>query len=263
MAFYDIDKNRRENTKKRNVKKYRRINLGGIIIFLLVIAVSLLFIKDDSGNNVWSKLGHGNSSNVVHASFTKEQAQNIKILIDAGHGGFDDGATSPFIDKKESVLNLEVANALKQELTDIGFKVEMTRKDSNALGATKNEDMKARQEMIYNSDADIVISVHMNTHDDRSVNGPIVFHMPGSTKGLQLSKMIQASMNEELKPKSPKSPQSQNFLVLRSGNMPCVLIECGFLTNKDEAAKLGSSAYHKRIAQSVSWGIMDYFAQGA
>lgn len=262
MAFLNTGKNKKEdnNEKSRSVKQYRRgINRGAVLVFIIVAAIGLLFIKDSSGKNLIEKFSSGGSES--HAVLSKKEAGQIKVLIDAGHGGFDNGAKSDYTDKSESELNLQMSNALKEQMESVGFQVEMTRNDSNALGSTKNEDMKNRQDMIYKSDADIVLSVHMNTHQDRSVNGPIVFFMPGSVKGKTLADDIQASMNEELKPKNPKSTQSQNFLVLRSGNMPCVLIECGFLTNKEEGTNLGKSAYQKRVAQSVTWGIMDYFAK--
>ena len=245
---------------KRDVKQYRRINKNGILVMVVVVFLFFLFNKNPAGYSMFDKLT-GRYSRPVHSTLTKEQASKITVLIDAGHGGFDNGATSDYVGKTEAALNLEVAKRLEKELKEIGFVVEMIRDDENAVGENKNDDMKNRQDKINKSNADILVSIHMNTHQDKDVNGPIVFYMPGSNNGSNLAGLVQDSMNSELRPDSPKSPQSKNFLVLRSGDMPAILVECGFITNKKEARKLESSAYQIRIAQSISWGIMDYFAQ--
>lgn len=263
MTSNNLNKNNKEYKNPRSIKEYRHFNKKGIIVMIFVLLIGAYFIKDSNGNNIYSKVFGTANHKAVHSSMTREQASQIKVLIDAGHGGFDNGATSSFVKKTESQLNLEVSQKLKEQLEEIGFKVDMTRTDNNALDSTKNGDMEKRKSIIYNSDADVLVSIHMNTHQDSKVNGPIVFYMPGSTNGNKLASIIQESMNSELKPKNPKSPQSQNFLVLRSGKMPGILVECGFITNKDEAGKLASDAYQKRMVQSISFGIMDYFAERA
>lgn len=260
--YNNKNRSKKEYLKKRNIKEYRRISKNGIIVMVIVMAIFALFANNPSGYTLYERIS-GKATKMVHSSLTIEQASDIKVLIDPGHGGFDNGATTKYVDKTESELNLMVSQKLKEELEGVGFQVEMTRTDSEALGNTKNSDMAKRKAMIFESDADIIVSIHMNTHQDKSVNGPIVFYMPGSSKGNELASLVQASMNNELNPKSPKSPQAQNFLVLRSGNMPGILIECGFISNKDEAYKLGKESYQKKMVQSISWGIMDYFAKRA
>ncbi len=152
-----------------------------------------------------------------------------------------------------------MAYLLKDELESMDIEVELTRSDENALGENKDEDMAARQDMIYNSDADIMISIHCNSNEDSSVNGPINYFMPGSTQGEILAKNIQEQMNEDLDPEDPKEAQSTNFFVLRSGNMPSVLVETGFLSNEEEAEKLSDESYQEDIVKAISFGVVEYF----
>lgn len=244
------------------LKPFRRFRKNGVIIMFVIMGFYALFVSKPSGYTFFEGM-MGKATKMAHSTMTVEQASDIKILIDAGHGGFDNGAVSDYTNKTESQLNLEVAQKLKEELKQVGFQVEMTRDDSSALGDDKNSDMKNREALIYKSKADLLVSVHMNTHQDKSVNGPIVFYMPGSNRGNEVAALVQESMNDELDPKSPKNAQAQNFMVLRAGNMPGILVECGFISNRDEAGKLSKDYYQKRIAKSISWGIIDYFAESA
>lgn len=250
--------NRWAKPKSRWARWSKLLTPRAVAVMLMVLVAGSFVIRDSSGLTIYQKLSYG-SSNKRYVSVNKEDNANRKILIDAGHGGFDAGAEATVGKKNEAELNLAVAKHLKSELQDAGFQVEMTREKDEALGGNKDADMQARRKMIEESNADLVVSVHMNTVDDASVNGPICFFMPGSTQGERLAQLIQKNLNDELDPKNPKKSRSENFFVLRSGKMPCILVECGFITNKDEAKKLENSKYQKRVAQSIAWGILDYY----
>lgn len=96
----------------------------------------------------------------------------FSVLIDAGHGGFDVGATG-VSGVSEQLLNLQVAQQLKQVLEDRGIECYMTRTDERALGQSKDEDMQNRAQMIYKSPATVMVSIHMNSFpQDSTVSGP-------------------------------------------------------------------------------------------
>lgn len=181
-----------------------------------------------------------------------------RILVDAGHGGFDPGAVG-VSGTYESTLNLAVAEHLKSELENSGANVVMTREEDTGLGNTQAESLHERGRIIEQSGADIVISIHMNFFEkDPDVCGPLVLFMPGSEKGKVLAEAIQEALNDALD--TDGASRSQDLYVLRSGNMPCVLVECGYISNEEEEAKLKQSEYQQRVAKAVCDGAAAYFS---
>ena len=188
-----------------------------------------------------------------------KQRDNI-IVIDAGHGGFDGGAVSPN-GVKEDALNLSVAMKLKTMCLNQGYSVVMTREDENAIGDTKNEDMKKRKQIIENSNADVVISIHMNKFNDTTCHGPVVFYHKDSPDGEKLAKIMQEKLVETLKPERPRVEKPETYFILRSGDCPCVLVECGFLSNAHDEELLQTEDYQEKCAAAIFKGLQLYFSQ--
>ena len=180
------------------------------------------------------------------------------VLIDPGHGGEDVGAIAPDSGVHESNLNLAVALALKDELLERGVKkVDLTRSDENALGATKDEDMQERGRIIGSTEAAIMVSIHMNSFpSDTSVKGPQVFYQTGDTVSRQLAQAIQQRLDKAVG--TDRDIQQQDLFVLRNATVPAVLIECGFLTNPEEDKLLQQEDYQRVIAKAIADGIGDY-----
>ncbi len=181
------------------------------------------------------------------------------IVVDAGHGGFDPG-TIGVQDSHEDELNLSVAQFLKTELESYGAQVIMTRSDDDALAETKEADMAERRRIITESDSDIVVSIHMNSFSDSSVSGPLVIFMQGSTKGEKLAKGIQQSLIDILDPPNENSARSGDLYILRSGWQPCVIVECGYLSNEKEEQQLLQSDYQQKVASAICDGVSQYFS---
>jgi N-acetylmuramoyl-L-alanine amidase len=121
------------------------------------------------------------------------------------------------------------------------------------LGTTQIESLQERRNIIEQSGSDIVISIHMNNFEqDPGVSGPIVLFMPGSDRGKALAEAVQASLNDALDVNG--SARSEDLYVLRSGNQPCVLVECGFLSNAEEEQKLKQPEYQQKIAKAICDG---------
>ncbi len=182
------------------------------------------------------------------------------VVIDAGHGGFDGGAVGPG-GVKEDTLNLSVANKLKTMCLNQGYSVIMTREDENAIGKTKDEDMKKRKQIIENSNADVVISIHMNKFSDTSCHGPVVFYHEDSAEGEKLAKLMQEKLVEMLKPEKPRVEKPETYFILRSGDCPCVLVECGFLSNAHDEELLQTDDYQELCASAIFKGLQLYFSQ--
>ncbi len=182
------------------------------------------------------------------------------IVIDPGHGGFDGGAIG-LTKVREDAINLAISQELQQLFIAEGYQVIMTRENENAVGKTKDSDMAKRREIIENSNADVVISVHCNKYKDPAASGPIVFYYKGSTKGEKLASFIQQELNTELQPPLERTYRPQNYFILRSGKAPCVLVECGFLSNKQEEKLLQTSDYQGTFAYAVLKGAIRYLNQ--
>ncbi len=183
------------------------------------------------------------------------------IVIDAGHGGFDGGAIGRFTKVREDELNLAVSKKLQKLFENDGYTVIMTRQDDSAVGATKDGDMWKRRDIIDNSNADIVICIHMNKYQASSVAGPLAFYFEKSTEGKKLAAFIQEEMNEELKPSRPRKHLPERYYILRSGECPCVLVECGFLSNEREERLLQTDDYQAKCANAIFRGAIIYLRQ--
>ena len=180
------------------------------------------------------------------------------VVVDAGHGGFDPGAIG-VSGAHEDDINLAVAQHLKTELEDEGAQVIMTRENEDALATDKDADMAERRRIIEQSGSDIVISIHMNNYtDDPSVNGPLVLFMPGSDKGKTLAESVQAWLNSALD--ADGSARSEDLFILKSGNQPCVLVECGYLSNEDEERSLQKPDYQSNIAKAICDGAAEFLS---
>lgn len=180
------------------------------------------------------------------------------ILLDAGHGGFDPG-TIGVTDIHEAVLNLQITKRLKTVLEQNGLRVIMTREDEDALAGTKDEDMETRRRMIKESGADIVVSIHMNWYKDPKISGPTVLFMPGSVQGEQLAKSVRDTMNTGLN--TDGIIRSEDFFVLRCGDQPSIMVECGYISNAAEESKLKQGDYQQQVAEAICEGIQDYIKQ--
>lgn len=182
------------------------------------------------------------------------------IVIDPGHGGIDSGAVSP-LGTKEDELNLKVAQKLKKYLEGQGASVVMTRETQQGLSSKKQEDMRKRVDLIKESNADIVVSIHMNKFQQAQYYGAQTFYMKGSEEGARLAECIQNQMVENLiEGNNRKIKAVDNLLILKAGSSPAVIVECGFLSNAREEALLKTDEYQEKIAWSIYSGIMEYFA---
>lgn len=189
------------------------------------------------------------------------------IIIDAGHGAPDGGAVgqSGVLEKD---LNLAVAKALQKFLEAGGTQVVLTRSDDNGIydvsGSIKSKkvsDIKNREKLMQESDADAFISIHMNKFPQKQYSGPQVFYSVNDDHSKRLAECVQRNMILALSPVSEREIKEayDSIYLLKNATIPAVLIECGFLSNDREEKKLLDENYQKQIAWSIYCGIIQYF----
>ncbi|MEG0767886.1 MAG: N-acetylmuramoyl-L-alanine amidase [Clostridia bacterium] len=187
------------------------------------------------------------------------------LAVDAGHGGYDGGARGPG-GRWEKVYNLEVAQKLRDGLQAQGAQVIMTRNadyalcDAHPKMRKKRQDMERRAALILDGGAEMVLSIHMNEYRNTRTSGPQVFYRKDCAAGAMLATVLQRALVEQLQPSKAREASVGDFYIVSLG-IPSVLIECGFLSNAQEAALLQTPDYQQRVADAVICGVIDWFVQ--
>lgn len=187
------------------------------------------------------------------------------IVIDAGHGGIDAGVRGINTSTKESDINFAISIYLRGYFADAGFTVVMTRKNQGGLyglatSGFKMRDMKKRKQIIEESGADMVISVHQNFCPIPSRRGGQVFYNGTSDSGKLLAQSIQTSINGMEQAVRQSSALTGDYYMLKCTESPSVIVECGFLSNADDEALLISKEYQKSIAYAIFKGAVSYYS---
>ena len=196
------------------------------------------------------------------AVFSSTKSYTYTVVIDAGHGGIDGGCVGAS-GVAESTLNLEYAKTLRRYFSEYGFNVVMTREGENGLyGAfsknKKKDDMQKRKQIIENSGANFVVSIHMNSFPTNSSRGAQVFYEKDNNTSKSLADCIQTEFLRTLiKPR--KNSSAGDYYILSCTNVPSVLIECGFVSNPEEENLLLSKDYREKLCYSVLCGCIMYF----
>lgn len=186
--------------------------------------------------------------------------QNIRtIIIDPGHGTPDGGAVGK--NSIESTLNIQIAQKLKQELTERGFNVVMTREGEEGLDKKKKTDMNMRLDIMKNTPSDMFVSIHINKFSQSKYRGAEVLYSANFTQSTLLAQLIMDEI-KEIDPvnQSRGIKQAENSLFLmKNATVPAVIVECGFLSNPEEEALLSSDYYQSRMASAICDGVLEYY----
>lgn len=186
------------------------------------------------------------------------------IIIDAGHGGIDPGANRPGILEKD--INLAVALYIKNILNSHGAKVILSREsdvdlsdqcDNTKVRGRYHKDLAARLELVEKSDADLFVSIHANSNGNAKRRGAECFYSAKSAPGKVLANTIQAELHTTVNANEKANPG--NYFVLRRNKVPAVLIEAGYITNREERTLLMSSDYQQKLASAIASGIIKYY----
>ena len=207
-------------------------------------------------------IAHIGSNTVTTIQQQKAVSRNHMIVIDAGHGGIDGGATS-CTGVLESHINLEIALRLEDMFHLLGYDTVMIRKtdesiytEGNTIASQKVSDLKERVRIANETPNAILISLHQNTYSDSRYRGAQVFY-GNDAQSKALAQAVQKNLVAVLNPGSQrKSKSAKGVYLMEHISCPGILIECGFLTNPEEEALLRDGQYQTKlcgvIAASVS-----------
>lgn len=193
-----------------------------------------------------------------------------KIIVDAGHGEPDGGAVSSD-GVKESDLNLQIAKKLEKVLRNNNFDVIMTRSDKNNISglnddstikSIKSKDLINRVNLANSSGAEFMISIHMNKYEDPKYYGWQTFYSKNSVSGEALAKAIQEGIKETTGIANKREAlKIEGIKIVDKTMIPVVIVECGFLSNPDECAKLQNDEYQNQIVNGIMLGIESYLGE--
>lgn len=218
-----------------------RKNMIGMVPFYLLFLIGFLGIANWFSNARTTAV----QTNPVQREHT--------IVIDAGHGGIDGGATS-CSGVLESALNLEISLRLNDLLQLLGMETVMIRTtdtsvytEGNTIAAQKVSDLKERVRIVSETENAILVSIHQNTFSDSRYGGAQVFY--ATTEGSrELAHLLQSSLTATVNPGSNrKCKKADGVYLMEHIDTTGVLLECGFLSNPEEEAKLRSEDYQKKL----------------
>lgn len=181
------------------------------------------------------------------------------MVLDAGHGGYDNGACVDEV--SEAGLNLQIVKVLATELRNRGCAVSLTRVDNESLNPpyAKNKkvaDMAKRREKIRTLNPDLVISIHLNTYPLSSVSGLQCFYANETAGSQDYATAIQDQFNRSGLP-IYKAVKPTDFNLVEHSPCPAVLIECGFLTNPRERQLLQTASYQQILAYNIATAVIN------
>lgn len=202
------------------------------------------------------------SIQVVSAVAERSEKRPV-VVIDVGHGGNDPGKVG--VDGSlEKDINLQIAKRVKMYLEQSDVEVIMTREEDVGLysdddSQKKMADMRNRCKLINESSADLVVSIHQNSYHEEYVSGGQVFYYKDSEKGKKLAEILQKRFTYVLGDQNRRLAKANgNYYLLLHVKSPIVIVECGFLSNRKEAALLQQEDYQDRMAWTIHMGIVEY-----
>ena len=234
-----------------NLKKISPILV--IITLLLTLTITGEYIERVYGRKLYLAASAG------------EDIENI-VIIDAGHGGEDCGAIG-VNGVLEKDVNLSVALAVGKELETRGYVVVYTRTDDRMLykpeenikGMRKLSDLKGRCEVAQRYSDALLVSIHMNSFSSAKYSGLQVYYSENQNSSKDAAQKIQNSVRENLQPNNNRKIKSgKDIYLLKNIENPAVLIECGFLTNREECEKLSEKEYQNQLSFFIVCGIIEY-----
>ena len=238
------------------MNKKNKDTLFYLTIFIIYFVITL--IMGNIFNNTSKKVG-------AVANFNTPA-----IIIDAGHGGEDGGAIA--IDGKtlEKDINLSIAKKLNNILKSNNINTFMIRdtdesiykKDSNkkTLRRKKVEDLRNRVNIANSNDKNILISIHQNKFPDESLKGIQIFYSENNEHSIKLANFIKEDLEKNLsqtKFRENKKSGKEVYL-LNKVRIPAVIIECGFISNKEELNNLITEDYQNKLAQYIFSGLKNF-----
>ncbi len=205
---------------------------------------------------------------IVSFNFVSAKENDLPLLgkiiyVDPGHGGIDPGAIYKNI--KEAPINLEISKKLADALAEKGAIVYLTRYDDYDLSIPnssnhKRSDLNQRIKLINESDCSLFLSIHLNADISESWYGAQVFYDDVNSKNVVLAEYLQKEFSSSLNSRR-NIKQISNLYLYRKALRPGVLVEVGFLSNSNERYLLRQDSYQKKIADTITTGVINYLSK--
>lgn len=193
-----------------------------------------------------------------------------QVIVDAGHGGIDGGATSAS-GIAEADINLDISVKTRDIMNLLGVSVIMTRSDKNSLDYqegksirdNKNSDLKARLKLASDNPGHDFLSIHLNKFEQSKSYGAQVFYSKNNPASKIIAERIQQSFAAYVDSTNKRiSKQSHDSIYLMKNiSSPAVIIECGFLSNPEEERLLMTDRYRTQVALAITKGYLDYIKE--
>jgi len=166
------------------------------------------------------------------------------VVLDPGHGGKDSGVARNHLQEKN--LALDVALRLRPKLQAAGFNVVMTRTTDVFIPLNTRADISNAHSNVF------FVSIHFNDSPARYIHGSTVYYH--SAMSVPMAQAIASSLGGIA---YNRGIMTANFRVLRKNRYPAVLVECGFISNRAEAARCGTPEYREEIAKRIASAIIE------
>lgn len=189
----------------------------------------------------------------------------VTVVLDAGHGG-EDGGTVGADGTTEKTVNLAVTLLLRDHLAANGVNVVLTRESDTMLydrnadfkGKKKALDLAERRRIAEETENAVFVSIHMNSYPQKQYSGLQVWYSPNHPASREIAQTIQSTAREVLQPENTRGVKAagSSIYLLHRLQCPAVLVECGFLSNPEEAALLNTEEYRGKLAKTLSDAIL-------
>ena len=182
--------------------------------------------------------------------------QHLKplVVLDAGHGGSDDGAkVNYFMEKRVALMTTLL---VRKRLEELGYRVIMTRSKDVFISLNR------RVAIANKTKAVVFASIHYNSAPSPDVHGIEVFYYgSGKTKRSEQSRKLASCVLKKIVGETralSRGVKAGNFHVIRETHMPAILVEGGFMTNTIERTQLRDKTYLDKLGKGIADGIDDY-----
>lgn len=192
--------------------------------------------------------------------------EKLVVVIDSGHGGSDPGKVG-INQALEKDINLSIALKLGKNLEKENCVVYYTRETDKGLyqdsdSNKKRADLQNRKNYINEIKPDVVISIHQNSFPQEKVKGAQVFYYTHSEESKQLAHILQNCLRENIDPSNKRVEKANDsYFLLKDCSYPMAIVECGFLSNYEEANLLVTKEYQEKMAKEISKGVMEYIKE--
>lgn len=238
---------RRESFMKHGIRIY--VMIGMTVLFLFAFGYLGKRVAVLTGNN---KVQYGKSK--------------YYVVLDAGHGGIDPGKVG-INGALEKDINLLITLKLKEFLEAEDVKVILTRDTDQGLykendSNKKVKDMKKRVSILNDNKPNLAISIHQNSFPQGSASGAQVFYYKESIPGKIAAQIMQQQLIDGIDNNNHRqAKENSSYYLLKKTTSPLIIVECGFLSNYEEAQKLLDKMYQEKMAWNMHLAIMQYLNQ--